>query len=71
MTKPRLAHIFDRADGEWYVEPRDVDGIAAAIRSLRDEPDRRADLIRRGLLQAQEFDWRKTAQAILRAANCL
>jgi glycosyltransferase involved in cell wall biosynthesis len=54
-----------------YVEPRDVDGIAAAIRSLRDEPDRRADLIRRGLLQAQEFDWRKTAQAILRAANCL
>jgi hypothetical protein len=22
MTKPLRAHVFDRADGEWYVEPR-------------------------------------------------
>jgi glycosyltransferase involved in cell wall biosynthesis len=51
------------------VEPRDVEGIAAAIRRLRDEPDLRADLIRRGLLQAQKFDWGKTAQAILQVAT--
>lgn len=54
-----------------YVGPRDVDGIAAAIRTLKDDPDTRADLIRRGLLQAQKFDWRTTAQAILQAADCI
>jgi glycosyltransferase involved in cell wall biosynthesis len=48
-----------------YLDPRDVDGIAAAIRTLTDKPDVRADLIRRGLLQAQKFDWRPTAEAIL------
>ena len=48
-----------------YVEPRDVDAVAAAIRTLTDKPDVRADMIRRGLLQAQEFDWRRTAEAIL------
>jgi glycosyltransferase involved in cell wall biosynthesis len=48
-----------------YVEPRDVEGIGAAIRSLSEEPDTRADLIRRGLLQAQQFDWRITAETML------
>jgi len=52
-----------------YVEPRDVDGIAAAIRTLNENSDMRADLIRRGLSQAQKFNWRKTAQAILQAAH--
>ncbi len=52
-----------------YVDPHDVDGIAAAIRTLRDEPDTRADLIRRGLLQAQKFDWRTALRAILQAAQ--
>jgi glycosyltransferase involved in cell wall biosynthesis len=51
-----------------YVDPRDVEGIAAAIRRLMDDPDLRADLIRRGLLQAQKFDWKETAQAIFQAA---
>ena len=53
-----------------YVDPRDVEGIAAAIRRLRDDPDLRADLIRRGLLQAQKFDWGRTTQAILRIGHC-
>jgi glycosyltransferase involved in cell wall biosynthesis len=48
-----------------YVEPLDVDGIAAAIRTLTDKPNVRAHLIRRGLSQAQKFDWRRTAEAIL------
>jgi glycosyltransferase involved in cell wall biosynthesis len=52
-----------------YVEPRDVDGIVAAIRTLNGNSDMRADLIRRGLLQAQKFDWRKTAQAILQVLD--
>jgi glycosyltransferase involved in cell wall biosynthesis len=49
-----------------YAEPRDVEGIAAAIRTLRDEPDSRVDLIRRGLLRTQKFDWRTTAKTILK-----
>ncbi len=52
-----------------YVDPRDVEGIAAAIRSIVKNSDTRADLIRRGLLQAQKFDWRRTAQAILQVVN--
>jgi glycosyltransferase involved in cell wall biosynthesis len=48
-----------------YVDPRDVDGIAAAIRSLTEKPDTRTDLTRRGLLQAQKFDWRTTAGNML------
>ncbi len=53
-----------------YVEPRDVEEIAAAIRTLRDDAQTRADLIRRGtLLQAQKFDWQKTAQEILQCAD--
>jgi hypothetical protein len=31
MNKPLAAHIFDRADDEWYVEPRAVsDALFAA-----------------------------------------
>ncbi len=48
-----------------YADPRDVEGIAAAIRKLKEEPGTRADLICRGLLQAQKFDWRTTARTML------
>jgi glycosyltransferase involved in cell wall biosynthesis len=54
-----------------YVEPRDVEEIAAAIQTLKEEPDARANLTRRGLLQAQKFNWPQTGEAILRAADCL
>jgi len=52
-----------------YVDPRDVNGIASAIRTLLEEPDVRADFIRRGLAQAKKFDWRQTARAILQVAE--
>lgn len=52
-----------------YVEPRDAEEIAAAIRTLRDDAQMRADLIRKGLLQTQKFDWRMTAKTILQAAG--
>jgi glycosyltransferase involved in cell wall biosynthesis len=52
-----------------YVEPRDVDGIASAIRSLIENPDLRSDLTHRGLVRARRFDWRPTAQAILQVAQ--
>jgi len=53
-----------------YVDPRDVDEIATAIRSLKEHPGMRPELIRRGLSQAQRFDWLQTAQAILRVGHC-
>jgi len=53
-----------------YVDPRDVDGIAAAIRSLTENSEKRDDLIRRGLLQSEKFDWRQTAEGILQAVHC-
>jgi glycosyltransferase involved in cell wall biosynthesis len=52
-----------------YVDPRDVEGIAAAIRCIVKNSDMRSELIRHGLLQAQTFDWRQTAQAILQAVD--
>jgi glycosyltransferase involved in cell wall biosynthesis len=52
-------------DACMYVEPRDVDGITAAICKLREYPDLRANLVKYGLSQVQKFDWRQTAQAIL------
>lgn len=52
-----------------YVDPRDVDGIAAAICSLRTDRDTRVNLIHVGLLQAHKFDWRNTSQAILKVAH--
>jgi glycosyltransferase involved in cell wall biosynthesis len=52
-----------------YVEPRDVEGISSAIRTLLDNPELRASLAERGLSQARKFDWQGTAQAILHAAG--
>jgi glycosyltransferase involved in cell wall biosynthesis len=54
-----------------YVEPRDVNGIAAAVRTLMKKADLRADLIGRGLLQAQKFDWRQTSRAILQTIQSI
>lgn len=54
-----------------YVDPRDVDSIAAAIRTLTERFDIQEDLSHRGLLQAQKFDWLTTARAILQVAQCI
>lgn len=48
-----------------YVDPGDLDGMAATIRNLMEKPNLRADIVRRGLVQAQKFDWRHTSRAIM------
>jgi glycosyltransferase involved in cell wall biosynthesis len=53
-----------------YVEPRSVDNIAAAIRTLLKKSGMRTDLISAGLLQVRKFNWEKTAQAILQVGQC-
>jgi glycosyltransferase involved in cell wall biosynthesis len=53
-----------------YVDPRSVDDIAAAIRTLLKKSGMRTDLISAGLLQVRKFNWEKTAQAILQVGQC-
>ena len=48
-----------------YAAPGDVDGWAAALRSVLTDPARRADLRRRGLERAKAFGWRQCAQRTL------
>jgi glycosyltransferase involved in cell wall biosynthesis len=45
-----------------YVDPYDVDAIAAALCKLASQPSLRADLAARGLHRAQLFNWLRTAE---------
>lgn len=51
------------ADAAVYVDPRDPDDIARAIRSLLAAPDERARRSQAGLARAAEFSWEATAAA--------
>ena len=44
-------------DAAWLVDPEDTDALAAALVALTRDPERRADLSRRGLDQAAKFTW--------------
>jgi len=44
-----------------YFDPYDVDALAAAVRRVWTEPDLRADLRARGLVQAARFSWDRAA----------
>ncbi len=48
-----------------YVDPLDLEAIAAALQRLSAEPALRADLAARGLRQAAHFTWVRTAEATL------
>jgi glycosyltransferase involved in cell wall biosynthesis len=49
-------------DAAVYVDPMDVDSIAAGIQRVADDPRLRAELTARGRLRAAQFDWQRTAQ---------
>jgi glycosyltransferase involved in cell wall biosynthesis len=49
-----------------YVDPYDVDAIAASLYKLASQPSLRADLSARGLQQAALFTWAHTAEQTLR-----
>ena len=47
------------------VEPDDAGALASALRALLDDPERRAELARRGPERAAGFRWQETARATL------
>ncbi|MEE2951570.1 MAG: glycosyltransferase family 1 protein [Pseudomonadota bacterium] len=46
-------------------DPRDVDGLAAAIRQLQDEPALAAEMVEKGLRQARRFSWERCVSETL------
>jgi glycosyltransferase involved in cell wall biosynthesis len=66
MTCPRLSLPEVGGDAVEYTEP-DTDSIAACLRSLIDDPERRAALSRSGTDRAREFTWADSAAAHLRS----
>jgi glycosyltransferase involved in cell wall biosynthesis len=64
LTARRLSLPEVGGDAVAYTEP-DADSIAAALRALIDDPQRRAMLSRSGVARAQEFTWEASAAAHL------
>lgn len=48
-------------DSALLIDPNDLDGFTAAIRSLIDEPELATSLCQRGIQRAQSFSWKSTA----------
>jgi glycosyltransferase involved in cell wall biosynthesis len=51
-------------DAAFTVAPQDVDGLAAALKKILDDPARAAELSRRGPLRAARFRWEEAARAM-------
>lgn len=49
-------------DGALFFDPEDAAGLAAHIGRLLDDPDLRAELVRRGHASASRFSWERTAR---------
>ena len=53
-------------DAALLVDPLDVQAITNGIARLVDDPDLRADLVRRGCRQVEQFTWKRAAELTLR-----
>lgn len=51
-------------DAAELFDPYDVDALATAIARLAADPERRVEMRRRGFVQAAQFTWERTAQAV-------
>lgn len=51
-------------DAAWYVNPKSEADIAAGLEKMYSDANLRADLVEKGRLQRQKFDWNKAADAV-------
>ena len=49
-------------DAAWLVDPEDTDELAGALGALTQDPERRADLSRRGIERAAKFTWAEAVE---------
>ena len=49
-----------------YVDPNDIQSIAAGMQRVLSDETLRSDLIERGLRRAKNFTWEKTARETLK-----
>ncbi len=52
-------------DAAMLVDPTSVEGIAEGMRQLLSQPERRAELKRKGLERVHQFSWERSAQQVL------
>lgn len=52
-------------DAALFVDPTSAEEIATAMTRLVNSPEQRAELRKRGLLQAQKYSWKRTAERVL------
>jgi glycosyltransferase involved in cell wall biosynthesis len=52
-------------DAAEFFDPYDVESIAAALRTVLESPERRAELVGRGREQCRRFSWEETARQTL------
>jgi alpha-1,3-rhamnosyl/mannosyltransferase len=52
-------------DAAQLVDPTNVQDIAEGLEKILDNPSRSAELITKGLMQAQQFSWKRTAEETL------
>jgi glycosyltransferase involved in cell wall biosynthesis len=58
-------------DAALLVDPYDVEGLAEAMRSLIESEEIRADLRKKGLVQAARFSWERAARETVRVYKAL
>ena len=51
-------------DAALIVDPHQVEGIAAAMKTLAEDPEKREELIRKGTARGREFSWDRTADKL-------
>lgn len=58
-------------DSARYVDPMNSDDIARAMTELSENPDMRAEFVKKGMEQVQKFNWEKTARETIAVYEAL
>jgi glycosyltransferase involved in cell wall biosynthesis len=63
-TTPAMVEIC--GDAALHCDADDVAGLAGLLRTVHDDPEKRAELIAAGKVRAARYTWEKTARVLLR-----